>query len=225
MFLTLFVLCVLCTLQIGALDCFSTKSTILKLSINNSQNATGHWNAKVQVGHRAGNKQGSPLDLKLEQAIISSERDDFVFITANFTVPPRSTLPNDYELVPGLGFYKLHTDLQSWHTARVICNKEGAHLAIINSYFEYSVMKMLFDRNPHITSEWTNPYAFVGVYDLPIPRTFVTIFGEPLNATGYSKWSPKEPNYDGNCVVVARDGLLHDTNCSEYFPFFCEQEL
>ncbi|KAJ9593003.1 hypothetical protein L9F63_015322 [Diploptera punctata] len=225
MFLTHFVLCILYTMIIGAVDCFPRKSTLSKLSINNSQNATGHWNSKIQFEHGVVNKQGSPLDLKLEQAIVSSERDDVVLITANFTVPPRSTPPEDYELIPGLGFYKLHKEPENWHTARVMCRKEGAYLEIINSHFELSVIKMLFDRNPTLTDDWRNPYAFVGVSDLQKHKTFVTIFDEPLNATGYSNWHPGQPNYDGNCVVVQRTGQLHDTGCEIKFPFFCERGL
>ncbi|KAJ9593002.1 hypothetical protein L9F63_015321 [Diploptera punctata] len=205
---------------IGTVDCFPTKSTLSKLSINNSQNATGHWNSKIQFGHRTVNKQGSPLDFKLEQAIVSGERDDFVLITANFTVPPRSTLPVDYELIPGVGYYKLHKEPQDWHTARVICNKEGAHLAIINSHFELSVIKMLYNRDPKL-----HDFSYVGISDLQKHKTFVTIFDEPLNATGYTNWAPDQPNYDGNCVVVKRDGQLFDTQCNGRFPFFCEQTL
>ena len=96
----------------------------------------------------------------------------------NISAPPRSTPAPDYEVIPGLGYYKLHKDAQTWHTARVICQKEGAYLAIINSDFELSVMKMLFDQNPALTDDWRNPFAFVGISDLKQPKNFVTIFGK-----------------------------------------------
>ena len=83
----------------------------------------------------------------------------------------------DYELIRGIGYYKLHTSPNSWHSARVQCHQEGSHLAIINSFLEFSILKMLFDRNPNITNDSRNPYAFVGVSDLQAPKNFVTIFG------------------------------------------------
>ena len=87
----------------------------------------------------------------------------------------------DYDLVPGHGYYKLHTDPQSWHTARVTCFQEGGHLAIINSYFELSILKMLFDCHPKITDDWTNQYAFLGISDIEKPKHFVTVFGKYLD--------------------------------------------
>lgn len=39
----------------------------------------------------------------------------------------------DYVYSPGIGLHKLHTDKKKWNEARIICNEEGGHLAIINS--------------------------------------------------------------------------------------------
>ena len=95
-----------------------------------------------------------------------------------FSAPPVAMPTPDYAHVMSLGYYKLHKEPQDWHTARVTCNQEGAHLVIINSQFEYSVIQMLFDRNPTLTSDWRNQFAFVGISDLQQEKHFVTIFGK-----------------------------------------------
>ena len=94
-----------------------------------------------------------------------------------------TNLGSDYELIRDLAYYKLHTEPQTWHTAQVICHQEGGHLAIINSEFEFSIMRMLFERHPKITDDWTNNNAFVGISDLKIPKHYVTIFGKFISLT------------------------------------------
>ncbi|PSN54441.1 Hemolymph lipopolysaccharide-binding protein, partial [Blattella germanica] len=127
-----------------------------------------------------------------------------------------------YEFVPGVGYYKLHTAFKNWHAVRIICMQEGAHLAIINSFVEVSILKKLWTPHPKLTEDWTNNYAFIGVTDLTKTRNFVTIFDQPLNTTGYENWASGYPNFTGDCLVIARDGRIYETNCENKLAFLCE---
>lgn len=48
-------------------------------------------------------------------------------------------IKEDYHYSPGVGCHKLHTDKKLWDEARIICNEEGGHLAIIDSVAEGAV--------------------------------------------------------------------------------------
>ena len=38
-----------------------------------------------------------------------------------------------YNLVDGIGYYKVHVDKKNWNSAVRICEEEGAHLLIVDS--------------------------------------------------------------------------------------------
>ncbi|PSN54440.1 Hemolymph lipopolysaccharide-binding protein [Blattella germanica] len=208
-----------------ALECGPSPSNTLKFSIRNRQNLTGSWVAQIYVEEEGRNKDSNPLDVDIEHTTIKCQNTESVLIGATISVPPRRSLGYGYELVPGFGYYKFHTELESWHAAQVICIQEGAYLAIINSFVEVSIMKKLWDPHPKLTDDWRNPYAFIGASDLKKNKEFVTVFDQPVNDTGYSNWAPGNPKFTGHCVVVQRNGHLHDTDCQAKFPFFCEQSL
>ena len=46
---------------------------------------------------------------------------------------------DDYHYTPGVGAHKLHTRAVTWNEARKMCNDEGGHLAIVNSFTEAHV--------------------------------------------------------------------------------------
>jgi hypothetical protein len=51
------------------------------------------------------------------------------------------------------------------------------------------------------------------------------VLDQPLNETGYSKWSPVESSFAGeNCGMVNYQGEFGDATCSTQMSFFCEQE-
>ncbi|XP_069695698.1 hemolymph lipopolysaccharide-binding protein-like [Periplaneta americana] len=199
-------------------------STPVKFSINSHRNLTGHWVTQVKVEHGAKSKQTGALDVDIEHTTKKYETSETILIIATITAPPQRP-GRDYELVQDFGYYKLHTEPRNWHNAREKCVKEGGHIVVINSEKEFEAIRKIWDRYPTITDDWRNTYTFVGVSDLETTKKFITIFGEHINATGYTNWNPSQPNYDGHCVVVQRNGLLHDTKCDILFPFFCEQEL
>jgi hypothetical protein len=103
-----------------------------------------------------------------------------------FTVPPRDgdieeqkpclKPPADYELLPGLGYYKFHTDIKTWDKARDICENEGAHLAVINSLTEAKSLPSIWIRD--VFNDWRKDAAYIGTWDPERNGDFVTIFSK-----------------------------------------------
>ncbi|XP_076240883.1 hemolymph lipopolysaccharide-binding protein-like [Calliopsis andreniformis] len=135
---------------------------------------------------------------------------------------------DDYRHTPGIGSHKLHTRAERWNEARKICNEEGGHLAIINSFAEAHVLMDLFNRSGPIKGSQVLDEAFVGIHDLYAEGDWVTVLDESLAKTGYAEWSDKwggQPDNGGgvqNCGGFLREGGLDDLSCSIPVPFFCE---
>ena len=91
-----------------------------------------------------------------------------------FTAPPLRAGPG-YELHRGVGYYKLHSELKTWHEARQICAQEGGHLAIINSEEESKVLQSMF---APVAARLNVVWAFIGFHDLYNEGQYLTIFGE-----------------------------------------------
>ena len=105
----------------------------------------------------------------------------------NFIVPPKEKelvletqrkVPRYYELVEGLGYYNFHTDIKTWEKARETCEKEGAHLAIINSQAEAKRLSSIWIRN--IFKDWRNESAYIGTWDPLQNGQFVTLFSKTI---------------------------------------------
>jgi hypothetical protein len=84
--------------------------------------------------------------------------------------------------VPGLGYYKLHTEPQNWLKARKTCTLERAHLLIVNSDEEFATVKRIWDIFPKLLPEWRNDYVHIGISDLAKEGHFITIFGESFSS-------------------------------------------
>lgn len=50
---------------------------------------------------------------------------------------------NGYECISGVGLYKFHTKAVEWNRTKLICDKEGGHLATIDSE-EEALVSILF---------------------------------------------------------------------------------
>ncbi|XP_046627140.1 hemolymph lipopolysaccharide-binding protein-like isoform X7 [Neodiprion virginianus] len=132
---------------------------------------------------------------------------------------PPVTRRDDYTYFPGIGGYKVHLEYHSWNQARITCEKEGGHLAIINSLAERdAVVTVLRATNPDF-------YVSLGFHDLYEEGHYVTIHGQTLARAGFNEWADGEPNNeDGpeNCGSWHRNGGLNDHKCSVPLPFLCE---
>ncbi|XP_069686148.1 hemolymph lipopolysaccharide-binding protein-like [Periplaneta americana] len=221
------------------LQCDLQHTSALKLSLTSLRNETGHWIAEMQLGHDAGDRSLGPWEVDIDHTTAKCEGSESILILAKVTAPPTTMITSPkirgiptapgYELVPGMGYYKLHPDVNTWHGAMKICEEEGVHLAVINSEKEAQILKTLWDKIPpaKIKGGVHNDWAWIGFHDLYKEGEFVTIFNETLQAAGYKKFHPSEGRggRTDNCVLVHRDLQLADYVCDQKNPFFCEKEI
>ena len=90
-----------------------------------------------------------------------------------FSAPPLRA--PGYELHPGVGYYKIHSERKTWHEARKICAQEGGHLAIINSVEESEVLQSIF---APVARELNVVWVSIGFHDLYHEGQYLTIFGK-----------------------------------------------
>ena len=90
-----------------------------------------------------------------------------------FTAPPLRA--PGYEFHRGVGYYKIHSELKTWHEARQICAQEGGHLAIINSEEESKVLQSIF---APVAAKLNVVWAFIGFHDLYNEGQYLTVFGK-----------------------------------------------
>ncbi|KAG8226307.1 hypothetical protein J437_LFUL002746 [Ladona fulva] len=190
-----------------------------------SKNQTGHWSTKFLLD-KAAEKLSESWQLNLKQNTATCREIHLLHVEGTVSVPPPK--PNDYELFPGIGYYKFHYNKKVvFAEAQSICANEGGHLAIINSEEESNVIRTIYAK--HIKQG--GPWSYIGFYDRNKAqgfRDFVTIFGQPLNETGFLKWHGDDPNNVGGqqfCGCVVTDGLLGDIGCNDKISFFCEYDL
>ncbi|XP_012251236.2 hemolymph lipopolysaccharide-binding protein-like [Athalia rosae] len=142
--------------------------------------------------------------------------------------PSRLPIRDDYKYTPGVGSHKLHTRALPWNEARKMCNEEGGHLAVINSVVEAQVLMDMFNTSGPIKNAAYNYVAYVGIHDLYKEGEWVSISGESLARTGYTKWTDKwggQPdNGEGkqHCGAFFNEGGLDDVACDAAFAYFCE---
>ncbi|PSN38146.1 hypothetical protein C0J52_23786 [Blattella germanica] len=115
--------------------------------------------------------------------------------------------------------YWISSIRKNWSDARRTCEDYGGHLAIINSDAEASWLDRFI-----LASQTVESVFFIGVHSLFQEGEFLTIFGEPLEKTGFAKWHPGQPdNYKGNehCVAFSK-GALSDIHCNGNYYYICE---
>ncbi|PSN46954.1 hypothetical protein C0J52_12569 [Blattella germanica] len=201
--------------------CNSLHPSSVKFSLKSEKNSTGNWCAQVQFQHAVHPNLPGPWEIDMEQVTEKCNELEYITIMANIS---------GYELIPKLGYYKFHSEVKSWFEASDKCVQEGAHLLVINSDSEASAVMHFWTSHPKIANykDWKNDWAHIGFHDRFVEGEYVTIFGDYLNATGYSKWYPGQPNtgVHENCGCIDRSAiLLGDVACHVPLAFFCEREL
>jgi Lectin C-type domain. len=96
------------------------------------------------------------------------------------TVPPKgyavvkpwsqNCIPRGYRKLSEAHYFKVYSEPLPWVVARDICDKDGAHLAVINSEAEAKFVTSLWNS----TSDW----AFIGTHDFYVEGKYVTIYSE-----------------------------------------------
>ncbi|KAJ9577367.1 hypothetical protein L9F63_006047 [Diploptera punctata] len=164
------------------------------------------------------------VDLKIASSKSAPSFPEYKLpIIANTT--PRAP-PAGYKLLPQLGYYKVIVDAKPWQDALEDCEKQGAHLLILNSENEaQQIIDLIVQQGSTERELW------VGLHDQFQNRNYVTVFNESLRATGYIKWYPGDPwgNKDQNCISFRYESRLRyglrDWGCSLLYQYICEQEL
>ncbi|XP_046466573.1 hemolymph lipopolysaccharide-binding protein-like [Neodiprion pinetum] len=132
---------------------------------------------------------------------------------------------DDYTYTPNIGGYKVHTRAVPWNDARMTCEEEGGHLAILNSIAEAKVVTELFKKSSPITGSPHPDFASIGFHDLYREGQYVTIHGQTLAKAGFGEWADGQPDNSGgaeNCGSLHKSGGLNDINCGTQFGFICE---
>ncbi|XP_023720909.1 hemolymph lipopolysaccharide-binding protein [Cryptotermes secundus] len=199
----------------------------MKFSLTSYRNKTGHWKAQVQLEHRATEQDSAEWEVDIDHRVTPQYNgSDTILIVATVTVPPVGTavvtpeapkpVPEGYRKFSESDYFKVYAAENSWVPARDICQKEGAHLAVVNSEAEARFITSLWNSK----SDW----AFIGTHDLYEEGIYVTIYNQSLSAAGYDKWFLGEPNGGTaeNCGVINRNTLLGNYFCNRHLPFICE---
>lgn len=91
---------------------------------------------------------------------------------------------------------------------------------------------MLKQAERSIRNALNTEQAVLGIHDLYTEGDWVTIFGEPLDKTGYAHFSPtyvggQPDNFRGNqnCGALINQGGMDDVFCHDKFAYFCELPL
>ncbi|KAJ8719523.1 hypothetical protein PYW08_011698 [Mythimna loreyi] len=124
--------------------------------------------------------------------------------------------------------YKFHTVPRNFSRAFMACAAEDAHLAIINSDVEATVLRELFAKYPENSLQGAirKDLAFIGFHDWGELWDFRTIHGQTLTEAGYNKFAPGEPSNAApgeSCGSIIRSGLLNDLWCDRPVAFICEK--
>ncbi|KDR20371.1 hemolymph lipopolysaccharide-binding protein-like [Zootermopsis nevadensis] len=202
-------------------QCSSYQHETVKLVIKSQRNNTGHWVAQVSLNHGAYQHEEGPWELDVDHSVEKCDEEESVHLVATIAVPPRH-IHVQYKLLPDLGYYRFHDVPVTWYKAVITCTAENGHLLILNSPKEFTELKKIWD-----ASGVKGDFLHIGINDFDKEAVFVTVLGDSLNSTGYAPWGPNEPNSGAtaNCGALKRTGELHDSYCSNQFPFFCEKNL
>ncbi|XP_046401980.1 hemolymph lipopolysaccharide-binding protein-like [Ischnura elegans] len=188
----------------------------VSFSVLTAMNRTKHWNTHFAFTGESV-KLPDKLKMHVEQRVESSGGVERFHLEGLLVVLPK--VPLGYNLYAGVGHYKRHEKGPGgWDKAYSTCASEGAHLAIINSEAEYDVIRSLGGKDN----------AYLGFHDRVKEGEWVTVFGEPLDSTGFTRWIPKQPDNAGgieHCGSYHPRGGLNDIPCNLEFPFICEFDL
>ena len=90
----------------------------------------------------------------------------------------------------------------------------------------------LFKNSGAIRGAVSTDEAFIGIHDLYNEGDWVTILGDSLHKSGYTKWSELwggQPDNGGgvqHCGALLKDGSgMDDVNCNIRYAFFCEIDV
>ncbi|XP_068082542.1 hemolymph lipopolysaccharide-binding protein [Anabrus simplex] len=155
----------------------SSNEEIFQFSISSKKNSSLHRILQVDLMKGTGGTSNSSgeISLDVEHGRSMCNNGELVRLSTTVSVLETSIRRGDYELFPGIGYYKLHTKAELWEAAREICVREGAHLIVINSDAEANVVREYFSRKPTFSGSSDRNYVFAGFHDKYTEGDFVTV--------------------------------------------------
>ncbi|XP_067008197.2 hemolymph lipopolysaccharide-binding protein [Anabrus simplex] len=164
------------------------------------------------------------MEMDVEPTKTTKDIEETTSASTKVTVTGSRIPPEDYNVVAGRSRYKIYTSSLVWKDARQKCDHEGAHLMVINSQEEAKLVNQLVLKNSkNITGADYVSYVFLGFHWDEKEKRFITVQGDPIEKTGYSKWYPGEPSTTG-CGSSLND-QLYELSCSHKLAFICEFEV
>ncbi|KAK7871668.1 hypothetical protein R5R35_009035 [Gryllus longicercus] len=206
----------------------------ISFKVKSERNITGYRHVTTDVFLREAKGRNlavsGDIGLDVSQSTCTTTTERRTHLTSTIVVPEKRLPPPGYELVPGVGWYRLHLTPLTWDEARLACEAEAAHLAVINSQEEATALKKISDRYPKVIpdSKWSDE-IFIGFCD-PVEGQYITIFGETLSEAGYETWHPRQPDNLRTDLEEKQDcgsfirtsGKLNDSTCKAKLAYFCE---
>ncbi|PSN50524.1 hypothetical protein C0J52_14357 [Blattella germanica] len=170
---------------------------------------------------RGGDVGGEPETTKVISISSSSNQCS----SPRLICPSQAALTSlGYELIPSIGYFKIHKYGPKWEEAKKKCEEEQAHLVVAKSAAQ--VLALL----DFINRKGSRGFYWVGFSDKDKEGHYVTVFNQTLEAAGYNTWMVGEPNsgVTQNCGVLFYNSQgqygLGDHDCNSAAWFICEIE-
>lgn len=104
---------------------------------------------------------------------------------------------------------------------RLLIFLDSGHLAVIRTDEEEKiVLQMMTDKS--VDGAW------LGLHDRFETGSWISIFDEPVDHTGWSKWSTRfapNPSSDHCATILRNDGAMTDHDCASKIPFVCKASI
>ena len=127
----------------------------VQIKISRGRSSTQKLHSQVRIEENNASKRSFNIDIHLDPICGAA-------VPIGSTVFVSKTSPKPfYEFFPGMGHYRFHNRGENWYSAKATCEKEGAHLAIVNSKEELGLLQELYFRLPTLVSHAN----FIGITD------------------------------------------------------------
>ncbi|KAJ8725748.1 hypothetical protein PYW08_003931 [Mythimna loreyi] len=112
-------------------------------------------------------------------------------------------------------YYKIHTSPKTWSKAKQMCELEDATLWYPDDDTEARAVRSYWE-----TTQPQINWIYVGLSNTT--TGFKTIDGKSVS-TVYNQWALNQPNNNGECVYMYKEGDLGDWSCNAVYSFICKK--
>ncbi|XP_068086289.1 hemolymph lipopolysaccharide-binding protein [Anabrus simplex] len=217
-------LLVACPGEGSSSQCGSTTKKGYKISIVSHHNESGYHVEEVVIEDSSGKPlQKNLWSMNVKVGNTSCLGKTCALIKAHLSPVSAVSPPAGYVSIQDLGYsYKFHYEKRTWGEAKMICESEGAHLAVIDGELDRYIILALYQRYD-ANSAANNKPLMVGFSDVIKSGDYRTVLGEPISCLGYKTWASGQPDATaGNCGAINGKGELTVISCGLQLPFICQ---